>query len=142
MPIWLSLILVVLFLLMNAFFVIAEFSLVRVRKSQIEILVEEGKKGAKRALEMADNVNEYLSACQLGITLASLALGWLGEPAVSQLIEGPLLAIGLPEENIWVSQERKMCCGLGKCGHCRIGDTYVCLDGPVFNYSRSKHLID
>ena len=60
MPIWLSLILVVLFLLMNAFFVIAEFSLVRVRKSQIEILVEEGKKGAKRALEMADNVNEYL----------------------------------------------------------------------------------
>ena len=68
---------VVLFLLMNAFFVIAEFSLVRVRKSQIEILVEEGKKGAKRALEMADNVNEYLSACQLGITLASLALGWL-----------------------------------------------------------------
>lgn len=50
MPIWLSLILVVLFLLMNAFFVIAEFSLVRVRKSQIEILVEEGKKGAKRAL--------------------------------------------------------------------------------------------
>ena len=81
MPIWLSLILVVLFLLMNAFFVIAEFSLVRVRKSQIEILVEEGKKGAKRAFEMADNVNEYLSACQLGITLASLALGWLGEPA-------------------------------------------------------------
>lgn len=61
MPIWLSLILVVLFLLMNAFFVIAEFSLVRVRKSQIEILVEEGKKGAKRAFEMADNVNEYLS---------------------------------------------------------------------------------
>ena len=66
MPIWLSLILVVLFLLMNAFFVIAEFSLVRVRKSQIEILVEEGKKGAKRALEMADNVNEYLSACYTG----------------------------------------------------------------------------
>ena len=64
---------VVLFLAMNAFFVIAEFSLVRVRKSQIEILVEEGKKGAKRALQMADNVNEYLSACQLGITLASLA---------------------------------------------------------------------
>ncbi|MBQ3322590.1 MAG: anaerobic sulfite reductase subunit AsrB, partial [Firmicutes bacterium] len=46
------------------------------------------------------------------------------------------------EENIWVSQERKMCCGLGKCGHCRIGEKYVCLDGPVFNYTESKNMID
>ena len=76
MPIWVSLLLVVFFLLMNAFFVMAEFSLVRVRKSQVELLVEEGKPGAKRAAHIADNVNAYLSACQLGITLASLALGW------------------------------------------------------------------
>ena len=75
MPIWVSLLLVVVFLLMNAFFVIAEFSLVRVRKSQIELLVEENKPGAKRAAHIAENVNAYLSACQLGITLASLALG-------------------------------------------------------------------
>ena len=102
MPIWLSLILVVLFLLMNAFFVIAEFSLVRVRKSQIEILVEEGKKGAKRAFEMADNVNEYLSACQLGITLASLALGWLGEPAFAALLHPIFVLFGLPEAVISV----------------------------------------
>ena len=53
-----------------------------------------------------------------------------------------LLAIGLPEENIWISHERKMCCGLGKCGHCRINSTYVCLNGPVFNFSQGKHLID
>lgn len=102
MPIWLSLILVVLFLLMNAFFVIAEFSLVRVRKSQIEILVEEGKKGAKRALEMADNVNEYLSACQLGITLASLALGWLGEPAFAALLHPIFVFFGLPDTAVTV----------------------------------------
>ena len=100
MPVALSLFLVLFFLLMNAFFVAAEFSLVRVRKSQVEILVDEGCSGAKYTKLVADNVNAYLSACQLGITLASLALGWLGEPAVSQLIEGPLLAIGLPEAAI------------------------------------------
>ena len=100
MPVALSLFLVLFFLLMNAFFVAAEFSLVRVRKSQVEILVDEGRSGAKYTKLVVDNVNAYLSACQLGITLASLALGWLGEPAVSQLIEGPLLAIGLPEAAI------------------------------------------
>lgn len=81
-----SLILVILFLLMNAFFVISEFALVRVRKSQLEIAASEGKRGAKNALTIANNVNAYLSACQLGITLASLALGWLGEPAFAELI--------------------------------------------------------
>ena len=100
MPVALSLFLVLFFLLMNAFFVAAEFSLVRVRKSQVELLVDEDRSGAKYTKLVADNVNAYLSACQLGITLASLALGWLGEPAVSQLIEGPLLAIGLPEAAI------------------------------------------
>ena len=97
MPIAISLLLVVFFLLMNAFFVVAEFSLVRVRKSQVELAFEEGKAGAKYAKLVSDNVNAYLSACQLGITLASLALGWLGEPAVSALIEPLLAPIGLPE---------------------------------------------
>ena len=73
MPIALSLLLVLFFLLMNAFFVAAEFSLVRVRKSQVEILVDEGRKGAKYTKLVADNVNAYLSACQLGITLASVS---------------------------------------------------------------------
>ena len=53
-----------------------------------------------------------------------------------------LLELGVPEENIWISEERKMCCGLGKCGHCRVNSTYVCLDGPVFNYTTGKHLFD
>ena len=97
MHIGLSLILVVLFLAMNAFFVIAEFALVRVRKSQLELAVEQGKKGAKSAMYIAENVNQYLSACQLGITLASLAIGWLGEPAVSSVIHEPLAALGLPD---------------------------------------------
>lgn len=82
---------------MNAFFVIAEFAMVRVRKSQIEIAVEEGRAGAKTALEIVTNVNAYLSACQLGITLASLALGWLGEPFFASLIRPLLSLIGVPE---------------------------------------------
>ncbi len=100
MSVGISLILVVLFLLMNAFFVIAEFAMVRVRRSQIEMAVSEGKKGAKNAKRITDNVNAYLSACQLGITLASLALGWLGEPAFSALIRPLLEPIGMPEAAI------------------------------------------
>lgn len=97
MPVALSLLLVVFFLLMNAFFVVAEFSLVRVRKSQVDMLAAEGKPGAKNAALIAANVNAYLSACQLGITLASLALGWLGEPAVSQLFHPLFELLHLPE---------------------------------------------
>ena len=86
-------------------------------------------------------VTQYIPEIALGDAAQTAAIV-VGPPAMMRFSVQGLLAIGLPEENIWVSQERKMCCGLGKCGHCRIGDTYVCLDGPVFNYSRSKHLID
>ena len=95
-----SLILVLFFLFMNAFFVVAEFALVRVRKTQLQIAVDEGRTGAKAALRIANNVNSYLSACQLGITLASLALGWLGEPAVSELIRPGLAALGVSESAV------------------------------------------
>lgn len=53
-----------------------------------------------------------------------------------------LLEAGFKEENIWISQERKMCCGIGKCGHCKIGDVYICVDGPVFNYVKGHTLLD
>ncbi|MBP5292217.1 MAG: anaerobic sulfite reductase subunit B [Lachnospiraceae bacterium] len=66
----------------------------------------------------------------------------VGPPAMMRFSVMGLLQKGFKEENIWVSQERKMCCGLGKCGHCRIGQTYVCLDGPVFNYTESKNMLD
>ena len=49
---------------------------------------------------------------------------------------------GVPEEKIWVSFERKMSCAVGKCGHCKINETYVCLEGPVFNYTKAKDLFD
>ena len=95
------LLLVVFFLLMNAFFVIAEFALVRVRKSQIDMAVAEKRRGAEAARDVTTHINAYLSACQLGITLASLAIGWLGEPAVPAVLEAPLLAWGFPEATVY-----------------------------------------
>lgn len=66
----------------------------------------------------------------------------VGPPIMIRFTVQAILKLGVPEKNIWISHERKMCCGLGKCGHCKIGSTYVCLDGPVFNYVDGKELID
>ncbi len=66
----------------------------------------------------------------------------VGPPPMMRFSVMGLLEKGFKEENIWVSQERKMCCGLGKCGHCRVGEKYICLDGPVFNYVDSKDMLD
>jgi len=74
----------------NGFFVAAEFAFVGVRSSRIETLANQGSRSAKRLMELLQNLNAYLSACQLGITLASLALGWIGEPAIARLLEDPL----------------------------------------------------
>jgi CBS domain containing-hemolysin-like protein len=85
-----KLISVLLLVAANGFFVAAEFALVGVRTSRIETLVASGNSAVKRLMGLLKNLNSYLSACQLGITLASLALGWIGEPAIARLLEGPL----------------------------------------------------
>src|SRR5919112_4626775 len=69
----------------NGFFVAAEFALVRTRESRMEALRDEGARGAALALKQVDRIDEYLSACQLGITMASLGIGFLGEPAIADL---------------------------------------------------------
>jgi CBS domain containing-hemolysin-like protein len=86
--------LVIFLVLANGFFVASEFALVAVRKSRIEALAAEGSKGAERLLAMLNNLNAYISATQLGITLASLGLGWVGEPAIAALLEPLLIRIG------------------------------------------------
>jgi len=86
----LNLLLVLFLVLANGFFVASEFSLVGVRRSRIAMLAAAGNKRAQRLLRLIDNLNAYISATQLGITLASLALGWIGEPAVAYLLEEPL----------------------------------------------------
>ncbi|MGQ8871950.1 hemolysin family protein [Paenibacillus sp. TSA_86.1] len=90
-----SLILIGLLVLMNGFFVSAEFAMVKVRSSRIEALVEAGNRNAKYASNVIRNLDAYLSACQLGITLASLGLGWLGEPVIARLLEPVFTAFGL-----------------------------------------------
>jgi CBS domain containing-hemolysin-like protein len=83
---------VVVFLLVfaNGFFVASEFALVGVRRSRIQTLAESGSISARRLLTLIDNLNAYISATQLGITMASLALGWIGEPVFAHLLEAPL----------------------------------------------------
>ncbi len=71
----------------NAFFVVSEFSIVKIRRTKLEELAHMGSRRAKIALKINDQLNTYLSAIQLGITIASLGLGWIGEPAVSKLLE-------------------------------------------------------
>lgn len=88
------LVLAFFFVLANAFFVAAEFAIVKVRATQIAPLADAGSARAKMARKLTRNLDAYLSATQLGITLASLALGWIGEPAFAQLLEPLFVRFG------------------------------------------------
>ena len=66
----------------------------------------------------------------------------VGPPLMMKFSVQAFLERGIAKEQIWVSYERRMSCGLGKCGHCRINETYICLDGPVFNYSQAQWMVD
>ncbi|RNB78194.1 hemolysin family protein [Brevibacillus panacihumi] len=97
-PIVLNLLVVILLVFLNGFFVAAEFSLVKVRQTRLTQLVNDGNKRAKYAQKVTQQLDAYLSACQVGITLSSLALGWVGEPAISHMIVEPLLGFaGVPD---------------------------------------------
>lgn len=85
---------------LNAFFVAAEFALVRVRESRIVQLEQEGSQRAAVVHQTLRDLDSYLSVCQVGITVASLALGWVGEPAVSHLIRPLLEAVGIANERV------------------------------------------
>ncbi len=84
----------ILFVALNGFFVAAEFALVKVRPSRIDALAEEGVRAAKTIRHILSHLNSYLSACQLGITLSSLILGWLAEPAIAELLLAGVRAFG------------------------------------------------
>ncbi|MCL4287474.1 MAG: DUF21 domain-containing protein, partial [Thermoleophilia bacterium] len=83
----LLLLVVALLVLINGYFVAAEFAVVRSRPSRLQQLADGGDKRARVALEQLDRVDEYVATSQVGITLASLAIGFLGEPAIASLIE-------------------------------------------------------
>jgi putative hemolysin len=88
-----GLISVVLLVVMNGFFVATEFAIVAVRRSRLEQLVRAGHPTARAAQDVVGHLDTYIAACQLGITMASLALGWLGEPALAHLVEPPLVVL-------------------------------------------------
>lgn len=87
------LVLILLLVLLNGFFVASEFALVAIRRSQVLPLAESGNRAARRLLRVLDNLTGYISATQFGITIASLALGWIGEPFIATLIEHPLAGV-------------------------------------------------
>ncbi|MGD9695392.1 MAG: hemolysin family protein [Thermoleophilia bacterium] len=94
-----QLIAALLLVLLNGFFVAAEFSLARARMTRIDQLADAGRGAAVLAREQIKHIDRYLAACQLGITLASLGLGWLGEPAFGHLLEPVFEATGLGEDS-------------------------------------------
>jgi CBS domain containing-hemolysin-like protein len=96
LPMFWNFVLILLLVFLNGFFVAAEFAIIKARNSRIETLVQEGNRNAKLAQIILGNINGYLSACQLGITLASLALGWVGEPTIAKLLEPVLMPLQIP----------------------------------------------
>ena len=91
LPVTIQLLVVLGLVVLNGFFVASEFAIVKVRSSQLEALEAVGDRKARRAIDVTENLDAYLSATQLGITLASLALGWVGEPFLADLVS-PILA--------------------------------------------------
>jgi CBS domain containing-hemolysin-like protein len=87
---WLLVAAAAVLIALNAFFVIAEYSLVRARHSRLELAAEQGLRGAKLALRQLEHINEYITTCQVGNTMASIGIGALGEPALAHLLEGSL----------------------------------------------------
>ena len=98
-----SLVAIVVLLAANGFFVAAEFSLVKARGFRIETLANEGRATAVLTLRIQQNLEAYLAACQLGITMASLGLGWVGEPAVAALLEPLFHNLGLSDATLHTS---------------------------------------
>ncbi|MDF2902862.1 MAG: hypothetical protein K0S25_500 [Bacillus sp. (in: firmicutes)] len=92
----LNLVLIAILIALTAFFVSSEFAIIRIRSSRIDQLIEEGNKNAIVAKKIISNLDEYLSACQLGITVTALGLGWLGEPTIERLLRPLFLGLNIP----------------------------------------------
>src|SRR3972149_4043089 len=93
-----NLLLAIFLLAANAFYVAAEFALVKSRGFRIDAMAEENRFGGRLLQRMMGNIEAYLACCQLGITMASLGLGWVGEPTVSALLEPALIPLGMPDQ--------------------------------------------
>src|SRR5881275_1030709 len=92
--VFLRILAVILLVALNAFFVAAEFALVSIRDTRIQQLIDAKRVGARTVQKLQQQLDDFLPAVQFGVTLASLALGWIGEPAIANVLLGPLA--GLP----------------------------------------------
>ncbi|WP_369899820.1 hemolysin family protein [Bacillus manliponensis] len=91
-----SISMIIVFIALTAFFVASEFAIVKIRSSRIESLITEGNKQAKAVKTVITNLDEYLAACQLGITITALALGWLGEPVAERMLQPIFMRLEWP----------------------------------------------
>jgi CBS domain containing-hemolysin-like protein len=90
-------VLALLLVALNGLFVAAEFGLVKIRSTQVDGLVREGRRSSGLLKKATDKLDAYLSVCQLGITISSLGLGWIGEPAFKHLLEPVFIALSVPD---------------------------------------------
>jgi len=114
--------LIFLFVFLNGFFVAAEFAIVKVRASQIEQHVRKGGVAAKTAKHILANLDTYLSACQVGITFASLALGWIGEPFLAAHLKPWFRQVGIESEALLRSFSFAMAFGIITYLHIVLGE--------------------
>ena len=92
-----NLVLIAILIALTAFFVASEFAIVKVRSTRIDQLIEEGKPNAIPAKHVVSNLDEYLSTCQLGITMTALGLGWIGEPTVERILLPIFIQFNIPD---------------------------------------------
>ena len=92
-----NLVIIAILIALTAFFVTSEFAIVKIRSSRIDQLIEEGNSSAISAKKVISNLDEYLSACQLGITITALALGWIGESTIEHLLTPLFTGLEVPE---------------------------------------------
>ena len=138
------LLLAVLFVLANGFFVAAEFAIVKVRPTQLTGLAHRGSARAAMALRLTRSLDGYLSATQLGITLASLALGWIGEPAFASLLEPGLARLGWDDPKIVHSAAAAVAFGIISAMHIVVGELApksLAIQNPVGTSLWIAHLL-
>lgn len=93
--------------------------------------------------ERTGRVTQYVNQLQIiNQDMSQVEVIIVGPPKMMEFTAKEFIKNGVPPEKIWVSFERRMSCAVGKCGHCRIDEVYVCLEGPVFNYVTTMHLFD
>jgi anaerobic sulfite reductase subunit B len=108
------------------------------KKAELTLTIDNSEEGWQGNVGL---VTKYIRDLQVK-PFDDLQVVVVGPPLMMKFATAEFKLLGVPEEKIWVSFERLMSCGIGKCGHCKIDYTYVCLDGPVLNYSRASGLID